>query len=95
MKMFGAFGPVAIRRRYIKDIDKHPYIEYKGYISDLTNDILFDMIWGFWGYFVMVLNTFYIKCLSDMSVLYVFAPGPPAAVKQPGDQTKLFFFISL
>ena len=56
-----AFGPVAIRRRYIKDIDKHPYIEYKGYIADLTNDILFDMIWGFWGYFVMVLNVLYIK----------------------------------
>jgi hypothetical protein len=34
------------------------------------------MIWGFWGYFVMVLNVFYIKGLSDMSVLYVFARAP-------------------
>ena len=76
-----------------KIIDKHPYIQYKGYIPDLTNDILFDTIpmnlekylyfvimfykniQGFWGYFVMVLNTFLYKGLSDMSVLYVFA-GP-------------------
>jgi len=37
------------------------------------------MIWGFWGYFVMVLNGFIYKGLSDMSVLYVIAPGPSAA----------------
>ena len=61
LENFRALGPVAIRRRYIKDIDKQPYIEYKGYIPDLTNDILFDMIWGFWGYLVMVLNKIYIK----------------------------------
>ena len=61
-----------------KIINKHPYIEYNKDIPDLTNDILFDMIWGFWGYFVMVLNGFIYKGLSDMSVLYVIA-GPSAA----------------
>ena len=37
--------------------------------------MFYENIQGFWGYFVMVLNTIYIKGLSDMSVLYVFA-GP-------------------
>jgi len=41
------------------------------------------MIWGFWGYFVMVLNVFIYKGLSDMSVLYVFA-GPPDAASGKG-----------
>ena len=46
-------------------------------------------IQGFWGYFVMVLNTIYIKGLSDMSVLYVFAPGPSAAGS--GQGIKLYY----
>jgi hypothetical protein len=101
---FRALGPAAIRRRYRKDIDKHPYIKYKGYIPDLTNDILFgkipmnlekysyfvimfyENIQGFWGYFVMVLNNIYIKGLSNMSNLYVFAPGPSFT---PGRWNKL------
>ena len=76
MKMFGAFGPAAKRRRYIKDIDKHPYIEYKGYIPDLTNDILFDKIWGFWGYIVMVLNKIYIKGFVQYVRFVCICPGP-------------------
>lgn len=60
------------------------YIQYKGYIPDLTNDILFDTIWGFWGFFVILRNTFYIKGLSNMSNLYVFAGPSSATLRQQG-----------
>jgi hypothetical protein len=41
------FGAAAIRRRYIKDINKHTYIQYNKDNPDLTKENMFDMFGGF------------------------------------------------